>query len=65
MKTHKCITQLNKKLKETNTRLLANLLHPNHIFVDTEKIRKLRDGKKATKVVATYCPFCGEKLEGT
>lgn len=65
MRTHKCIKQLNKKLKETNTRLVGNLLKANHIFVDTEKIRKLRDGKKATIVIATYCPFCGEKLKGT
>ena len=64
MKTHKCIKLLNKKLKETNTQLSGNLLNPNHIFVATEKIDNARM-KKATRVVATYCPFCGKKLKGT
>ena len=64
MKQHKCIRQLNKKLEKDNTRLVHNVLNTNHIFVDTVKIRKLRDGKKAKTVIASYCPFCGEKLEG-
>ena len=65
MKVHKCIKQVNKKLRNTNTVLVANIVNPNHIFVDTQRIRKLRDGKKATVVVAAFCPFCGEQLEGT
>ena len=64
MKAHKCVKQLNKKLKETNTRLVGNLLNSNHIFVATEKIDNARMNK-ATSVVATYCPFCGKKLKGT
>ena len=32
-------------------------------------LEKLRDGKKAVKkatvVIAAFCPFCGDKLEGT
>jgi hypothetical protein len=40
------------------------MLNPNHIFVATQKIEKKR-GQKTMSVIATYCPFCGEKLEGT
>lgn len=65
MATHKCIKQTNKKLKNKNTVLVSNILNPNHIFVATERIRRLRDGKKPVSVVAAFCPFCGEKLEGT
>lgn len=62
---HKCFERADKKLKETNTKLVRSLLNDNHIFVETEKIRNLRDGKRATSVIATYCPFCGKKLKGT
>ncbi len=64
-KYHKCLKKLDEELEKTNTRLVANILNQNHVFIDTERIRKLRDGKKATTVIATYCPFCGEKLKGT
>ena len=61
-KTHSCLKRVDQKLKSHNTRLVTNLLNPNQVMVATEKIRKLRDGKKAKLVVAAYCPFCGEKL---
>lgn len=64
MKEHRCIRKTDRKLAKTNTRLVRNLLNPNHIFVATQRIKNYRDGKKATSVVAAYCPFCGEKLEG-
>jgi len=60
---HKCFKELSKVLVEENTRLQFNYLNQNHVFVATERIRNLRDGKKAKRVVASYCPFCGEKLE--
>ena len=61
--THKCFEDISKVLVKENTRLVFNLLNPNHVFVATERIRNLRDGKKAKRVIATYCPFCGERLE--
>jgi hypothetical protein len=65
MAKHYCYAELEKKLAENNTRLATNLINENHIFISTERIENLRDGKKAMNVIATYCPFCGKKLKGT
>ena len=62
MKQHKCIRETNKKLEGHNTVLVTNLLNLNHIFIDTQRVGGR--GTKAKTVVASYCPFCGEKLEG-
>ncbi len=62
---HKCIRETNKKLMESNTSLVTNLFNPNHVFLATEVIKKKKRGAQAMSVVAAYCPFCGEKLEGT
>jgi hypothetical protein len=64
VKEHKCIREINKTLKVGNTMLVRNMLNPNHIFVATQKIEKKR-GQKTMSVIATYCPFCGEKMEAT
>jgi hypothetical protein len=61
VRAHKCIRETNKELAKHNTKLVGNLLNPNHIFIDTQRVKPLR-GKKAKVVIATYCPFCGEKL---
>ncbi len=65
MKRHKCLDQIDAELAEYNTRLAANLFDWNDVFIMTERIRSLRDGKSAKKVVATFCPFCGKKLVRT
>jgi len=65
MKEHACFKKVNRRLKRTNTELTQNLLNRNQLFVATHRITKLRDGKKATVVIAAFCPFCGDKLEGT
>lgn len=62
MKTHKCFKTVNKKLREQNTMLVANLLNPNHVFIETQKIDK-KKRKKPASVMASYCPFCGEYME--
>ncbi len=63
MKAHKCIKQVNKKLKEHNTQLVCNLFNENDIFVATERIETGRGKKKAVALLATYCPVCGKKLK--
>ena len=61
MEQHRCFPQIDKKLEEQNARLSFNLLNPNHIFIETEKIDAKKRGKPP-KMIASYCPFCGEKL---
>lgn len=57
-----CIAEMNGMLKEHNTTLVFTMFGtPNRVCVETDRIASLRDGKKAARVVATYCPFCGEK----
>lgn len=63
MKQHKCIREANKKLEGSNTILVYNILNPNHIVVATQKLDK-SFRTKALTVIASHCPFCGEKLEG-
>lgn len=62
MKTHECFDEIDEKLSKSNTRLLRNVLNSNHVFIETTRIDNRR--KRATVVIASYCPFCGEKLEG-
>lgn len=64
MARHRCFRQLDRALSKKNTRLMCNLLDPNEVFVGTERIKRLRNGKKAVLVVCSHCPFCGEKLNG-
>lgn len=60
--THKCIGIVNKRLAKENMELVADLMNPNTIFIDTVPIEKRR-GFRAPLVAATYCPFCGDRLE--
>jgi hypothetical protein len=64
-----CIEKLNEQLKERNTRIvmpisfsskgLSTLLGP---IIATEKADPT-NRKKPVKLMASYCPFCGEKKE--
>jgi hypothetical protein len=57
-----CIKTVNEALREHNTTLVFTLLGaPNRVCVAAERIENRRDRKKAAAVVATFCPFCGEK----
>jgi hypothetical protein len=60
---HKCFDTVDATLRKHNTRIVVDPIHPNVLFVATEKIRRLRDGKPAFKALAAFCPFCGERLE--
>lgn len=59
---HRCFRDVNKKLAEHNTRLACDMLNPDHVFVETETVKKKR-GARPKKMIAAYCPFCGAKLE--
>ena len=61
-KQHKCLRELDTFLKDKNTQLVFDLLHPNRVFIATQKIRNLRDGKHAVQVIASFCPICGRRL---
>lgn len=61
-KRHQCLTDMDEFLKQHNTRLVGDLLNENRVFIATERIQSLRDGKRAKALIATYCPVCGKKL---
>ncbi len=59
-----CMKTMDDRLKEqpsaANTMLVFNLMGPARAVVATCK-RREKDRQKAVYVMATYCPFCGEK----
>jgi hypothetical protein len=61
-KRHKCLDLIDAELAKHNTRLVANIFQPNDMFIATERILNLRNGKSPKKVVASHCPVCGKKL---
>lgn len=59
-----CIAEMNERLAEHNTTLVFTfLLRPNKVCVETTQIETGRGKKKAVRVVANFCPFCGEKYD--
>lgn len=58
-----CWKTIDKKLSEHNTRLSQSFTFTGHLYlnVGTENIEKSRKSPKT--VIASYCPFCGEKLK--
>jgi hypothetical protein len=65
--THKCIRQINTALAAHNTQLnlIFQVVGPQagkpFIQIATIKVGDKKRGKPKM-VVATFCPFCGEKL---
>lgn len=57
-----CIAEMNQKLAEGgyNAAILTNLFGPQKATVDTYKPDEKKRGKPPI-VIASYCPFCGEK----
>ena len=64
-----CVTKVNKKLEEHNTRLdipigfdpLSGLSAMPNMKIATSKIDEKK--KEDISFFATYCPVCGEKYE--
>lgn len=61
--TCECITTMDKLLEPHNTRLSATIVFgvPAYacVTIQSEKIKKAPDGKRAKQVLPTFCPFCG------
>lgn len=62
-----CMTRVNEKLKERNTRLAVSFCLSSDLsdadamlMIQTEKVDKGVRGKVMT-VIPTFCPFCGTK----
>ena len=66
---HSCFKQFDEKLAEHNGRLAMGVQVTKdlglkaRLLIATEKIDKAKR-KPIPVVMASYCPFCGEKLEG-
>lgn len=61
-----CIGAMDEALAEYNTRILLPLMLDGSTakpLIETERIETGRGKKKAVKVFASYCPFCGVKLD--
>ncbi len=61
-----CMSNIDKHLKAqepaNNTMLVFNLLGPARAVIATCK-RDEKKRQKAAYMLATYCPFCGERYE--
>lgn len=63
-----CVSEMNERLKDHNGRVSIAILMPAaghnnlraRVLVQTEKLDRAKR-KKLPSVIATYCPFCGEK----
>lgn len=59
-----CIREMNDHLREHNTAIVVPLLGETRAMVETYQIETGRGKKRAARVFANYCPFCGGKYEG-
>lgn len=65
-----CIKEINKKLEEAETNsaleipmmlnMTENTVRADRTIIVTRKINTKKRGK-AQRLLATFCPFCGEK----
>jgi hypothetical protein len=56
-----CINQMNEKLAAHNAALVTTMFgQPERVCVETYKVDSKVRGFRPPKVLASYCPFCGE-----
>lgn len=55
-----CIKTTNALLADHNARITLSMIGDQHPFILTEKVNEKQRGK-APLLMASYCPFCGEK----
>lgn len=56
-----CISEMDNLLREHNTCLVTTMFRkPDAVAIRTDKVNTRQRGGPAT-VLATFCPFCGEK----
>lgn len=55
-----CIAKVNGHLAAYNTRLTFSLFGPRVTFIQTDKLDAKKRGKPSL-MVASFCPFCGDK----
>lgn len=66
-----CIEQINEHLKERKAEIAQRLMLSNQMsdisvsppIIATQWIGKKPRGEKLPVIMASYCPFCGEKYE--
>lgn len=58
-----CIERMYLPLRDRNTRLGITWILGSHdrISIVTEQVEKGRGKPKATNVISSYCPICGDK----
>jgi hypothetical protein len=54
-----CAAQMDEKLKPLGHALVTTLFGEPKVCIETYRERK--GAKRAPKVLASFCPFCGEK----
>jgi hypothetical protein len=63
-----CVEMSNEALKPRGLQLSQAFVFGKNkisamLYIDTEKIDKQDRKVKTAKIMVTYCPFCGEKID--
>lgn len=65
---HDCVARVNEQLREHHTMIIAplSLGTPSRELIGVATVKRFDAprGKKAMSLFATFCPFCGKKLDG-
>lgn len=57
-----CIAEMNAKLQEHNGGIVHTMfLHPARAVVEVYRLKTGRGTRRPPKVIASFCPFCGDE----